>query len=208
VTLEGRKAFYFKCDVADDIALKEFVDQSFQFFGKINILISNAGRNVFKGAEECSLEDWDYNIRLNYRSHWLISKYCKPYLDMSDKAFILIMSSNHAYSTIPGSFPYNTTKAGLTGMVNALATEWGPHIRVVGLAPGFIETEGGESWFQQFDDPQAEKLKTIRRHPAGKLGTIEEVGAFCAFLASDYAGFITGVTYLMDGGRSSIMQDE
>jgi NAD(P)-dependent dehydrogenase (short-subunit alcohol dehydrogenase family) len=129
-------------------------------------------------------------------------------LKESNNGVIIVMTSNHAYHSIPGCFPYNVTKTALTGLVRALAIEWGPDIRVVGLAPGFIQTEGGEVWFESFADPEAEKDKTIKRHPAGKLGTVEEVGAFCAFLASDYARFITGTTYLMDGGRSAIMQDE
>jgi len=56
--------------------------------------------------------------------------------------------------------------------------------------------------------PDEEKLKTVNRHPAGKLGNVEKIVAICACLAGDYAGFITGTTYLIDGGRSAVMQDD
>jgi NAD(P)-dependent dehydrogenase (short-subunit alcohol dehydrogenase family) len=100
------------------------------------------------------------------------------------------------------------TKTALTGLVRSQAIEWGPEIRTVGVAPGFIETPGNNKWFESFSDAEAERNRTIKLHPAGKLGSVEEVGAFCAFLASEYAAFMTGTTYLMDGGRSALMQDE
>jgi NAD(P)-dependent dehydrogenase (short-subunit alcohol dehydrogenase family) len=93
-------------------------------------------------------------------------------------------------------------------LVRALAIEWGPSIRVIGIAPGFIETSGNDKWFESFPDAEAEHQRTISLHPAGKLGTAEEVGAWCAFLASDFAAFATGATYLIDGGRSALMKDE
>jgi NAD(P)-dependent dehydrogenase (short-subunit alcohol dehydrogenase family) len=149
-----------------------------------------------------------YNYKLNLSSHWAISKLCKPYLERSDNGVIIIMTSNHAFTSIPGCFPYNVTKTALTGLVRSLAMEWGPKIRTIGMAPGFIETPGNDKWFESFPDAEAERQRTIKLHPAGKLGTVEEVGAFCAYLATDYARFITGTTYLMDGGRSALMQDE
>ena len=73
--------------------------------------------------------------------------------------------------------------------------------------PGFIDTPGNQTWFESFPDAEVERQNTIDLHPVKKLGTTEDVGNFCAFLASDLATFISGTTYLMDGGRSAIMQD-
>lgn len=205
----GQKAFYHKCDITNPEEIALFIQAVFTHFGKIDILISNAGTNVFLGVDDCSLEDWTYNINLNLRSHWLVAKACKPYLEQSVfGGSVVIMSSNHAYSTIKGCFPYNTTKTALLGLVNALAVEWKNKVRVNGLAPGFIDTDGGDSWFNTFDDPEKEKENTIERHLVSELGTSDQVGAFCAFLSSGYASFITGTTYLMDGGRSAILQDD
>jgi len=120
---------------------------------------------------------------------------------------IILMTSNHAYATIPGCFPYNVTKTALTGLVRSLSVEWGPAVRTVGIAPGFIETKASEEWFDSFSDAEAERQRTISLHPVKRLGTPAEVGAWCVFLASDYAGFASGTTYLLDGGRSAVMQD-
>lgn len=204
----GVDAFYTEVDVTNNADLAKLVENTITKFGKIDILVSNAGVNVFKGAEKCTDEEWMHNHQLNLSSHWAISKLCKPHLEQSDNGVIIIMTSNHAFTSIPGCFPYNVTKTALTGLVRSLAMEWGPKIRTIGMAPGFIETPGNDKWFASFPDAEAERQRTIKLHPAGKLGTVEEVGAFCAYLATDYARFITGTTYLMDGGRSALMQDE
>ncbi|BBE16087.1 3-oxoacyl-[acyl-carrier protein] reductase [Aquipluma nitroreducens] len=204
----GVESLYTEVDVTKDADLEKLVENTVKRFGKIDILVSNAGVNVFKGAEKCTEEDWIYNHKLNLSSHWMVCKLCKPHLDKSGNGVIIIMTSNHAFSSIPGCFPYNVTKTALTGLVRSLAMEWGPKIRTIGMAPGFIETPGNDKWFASFPDAEAERQWTIKLHPAGKLGTVEEVGAFCAYLGSDYARFMTGTTYLMDGGRSALMQDE
>ncbi|MFW5995411.1 MAG: SDR family oxidoreductase, partial [Spirochaetia bacterium] len=120
---------------------------------------------------------------------------------------IVINGSNHAWSSIPGCFPYNAAKAALLGLVQSIAIEWGPRIRAVGVAPGFIDTPGNDTWFQSFEDPAEARRKTEAIHPAGRIGTVDEIGAVCAFLASSHASFISGVTIPVDGGRSALMQD-
>lgn len=204
----NRQVLYTALDVTDKEQLSSFVEQVGNHFGKIDIIISNAGLNIFKGVENCTDEDWARNHELNLASHWRLAKATKPWLGKSDSGVFVVMTSNHAFSTIKGCFPYNVTKTALTGLVKALAIEWGPKIRVVGLAPGFIETPGNDKYFESFNNPEEERLKTINLHPVGKLGTAEEVGTWCAFLASEFASFATGTTYLLDGGRSAILQDQ
>lgn len=202
-----RKAFYRSVDVTKSDQIEAFVAEATELFGGIDIVVSNAGVNVFKGVNKCTDEQWTQNMKLNLASHWHLAKACHPWLAKSRSGVFQIMTSNHAYATIPGCFPYNVTKTALTGMVRAMAIEWGPLVRVLGLAPGFIETSGNDKWFNSFPDSEAERRRTIDLHPAGKLGTVAEIGAWCAFMASDYAAFATGSTYLIDGGRSALLQD-
>ncbi len=194
-----RKCMYQKADVTSTEEIQSLVKNTVDKYGRIDILISNAGMNVFKGAEEASEGDWDFNMNLNLKSHWTIAKLCKPYLSESPNGVIIINSSNHAYSTIPGCFPYNVSKAGISGLVQSIAIEWGPDIRTIGIAPGFIVVESTKAWFDSFPDPGAELERTIQRHPAGKIGTPQDIGAFCAFLASDYSGFIQVLPTLSTG---------
>lgn len=206
LTALGVKSIYVKCNVSIEQDLQNLVDTAVNELGGIDILISNAGRNVFTGAENCTEQDWLHNMELNLKAHWQLAKLCKPHLEKKE-GVIIIMTSNHAFSSIPGCFPYNVTKTALTGLVRSLTIEWGPKIRTVGIAPGFIDTPGNQKWFDSFSDAAAERQRTIDLHPVKKLGTVDEIGGWCVFLASDYAAFAAGTTYLVDGGRSAIMQD-
>ena len=203
---QGVKALYTVCDVTKKTDLQKLIQNTVNAFSRIDILVSNAGQNIFKGAEKCDDDDWQHNINLNLASHWQLARLCKPYLEQNT-GVIIIMTSNHAFSTIPGCFPYNVAKTALTGLVRSLSIEWGPKIRTVGLAPGFIDTPGNQQWFNSFPDPERERQRTIDLHPVKKIGTPEETGAWCVFLASDYAAFASGATYLLDGGRNALMQD-
>lgn len=203
----GASSCYLSVDVTQPEALQEMTDTVVSRLGGIDILVSNAGRNVFEGALDCTEQEWAGNIELNLASHWRLARCCKPHLEKSDSGVIILMTSNHAFSTIPGSFPYNVAKTALTGLVRSLAIEWGPRIRTVGLAPGFIDTPGNQQWFDSFPDPEGERHRTAWLHPVKRIGTVAEIGAWCVFLASEFGGFASGTTYLLDGGRSALMQD-
>lgn len=203
----SEKTLYTQCDVTKEEDLQKFIQNTIETFGRIDVLVSNAGQNVFEGAANCDEAHWQQNMELNLGSHWRLSKLCKPYLEKNN-GVIIIMTSNHAYSSISGCFPYNVAKTALTGLVRSLAIEWGPAIRAVGIAPGFIDTPGNQKWFDSFPDPETERQRTIDLHPVKKIGSPEEIGAWCVFLASEYASFASGVTYLVDGGRTALMQDQ
>lgn len=205
----GRKALYVQGDLSHAETPAKLMQAVQSEWGALHVVISNAGRNIFKGAERCSEDDWDECMNLDLASHWRLAKAALPLLKAGDSApgCIVIMGSNHAHNTIPGCFPYNVAKAGLLGVVQALAIEWGQDVRTVGIAPGFIDTPGNDVWFDSFPDSAAERSRTEKSHPVGRLGSVEEIGALCAFLASPFGAFISGTTLLVDGGRSALMQD-
>jgi NAD(P)-dependent dehydrogenase (short-subunit alcohol dehydrogenase family) len=196
---------YTSCDVTKPKDLQNLVDRTVKKFGGIDVLVSNAGQNVFTNATDTTEADWQRNMDLNLASHWHLARLCRTHL-AANNGVIIIMTSNHAFSSISGCFPYNVAKTALTGLVRSLTIEWGPHIRTVGIAPGFIDTPGNQKWFDSFEDADSERQRTVDLHPVRKLGTVDEVGAWCVFLASNYAAFAAGTTYLVDGGRSALMQ--
>ncbi len=205
---EGRRALYHSADLADPAAAADWVVRAATALGGCDLLISNAGRNIFKGAEGCTEGDWGECMALDLAAHWRVARAAKPWLERASPGVVVVITSNHAFSTLPGCFPYNVAKAGLVALVQSLALEWGPAIRVVGVAPGFIDTPGNDTWFDSFPDPAAERKRTEQLHPVGRLGQPAEIGALCAFLASPLAGFISGTTLTVDGGRSARMQDD
>lgn len=203
----GRRAIYQQLDIAEAKSATKFVNFAAENLGGIDLVISNAGRNFFKGAENATEADWQANIDLNLAAHWRVAQAAKPFLDASPAPVVVIITSNHSLYTIPNSFPYNVAKAGLVAMVQSLAIEWGPHIRAVGIAPGFVDTPLAEAWFNEFPDPAAKRKQIEDLHPVGHLGTPEDVGALCAFVCSRLGANISGTTLLIDGGRGAVMQD-
>lgn len=207
VQKRGRRAFFQTLDIAQASSARAFVEWAATKLGGLDLVISNAGRNVFRGAEKTTEEDWATNLEINLAAHWRVAQAAKPYLDQARAPVIIIISSNHALYTMPNSFPYNVAKAGLVAMVQSLALEWGPRIRAVGIAPSYIDTPLAQAWFNGFPNPAAKRAQIGNLHPVGRLGTPQDIGALCAFLCSPLAGFISGNTILIDGGRNAVMQD-
>src|SRR5665647_2309259 len=185
----GKPPLYVQADVTKKKDLNNFIQSSIEQFGDINILASNAGANVFKGTEHCSEEEWTYNMNLNLESHWNLACLCKPYLEKDGNGIIIINTSSDSFNTLPGSFPYNIAKTGLKALIQSLTLEWGPNIRTVGVAPGFIDTSLTKAWFDSFPDPIAERKRTMENFPLKRLGTPEEIGGWFVFLSSKYASF-------------------
>lgn len=202
----GRPPLYVQADVTQPDDLARLVTETVAQYGRIDILASNAGTNVFAGIDGCSEAEWEMNLNLNLASHWRLARLCKPYLETAPGGGVIVVNAScHAYSSLPGCFPYNVAKTALMGLVRSLTLEWSPAIRTVGVAPGFIDTRLNEAWFNTFPDPAAERARTEAQFPMHRLGTPDEIGGWFVFLASDYARFSAGQTYLIDGGRSVVM---
>lgn len=193
---------YFKADMVVTEDIDGLVSDITGDYGRLDILVSNAGQNVFTGLENSTEKDWQFNLDLNLSAHWRLAKRCKSLLD-GNNGVIIVMASSHA----SGCAPYKIAKTALTGLVKSLARESGPGIRTIGIAPGFIDTSGNQQWFNSFIRTEEERQRTIDLHPVKKLGTIEEIGGWCVFLSSKYAGFASGTTYLIDGGRNAVLRD-
>lgn len=208
VAESGQTPLYVQADVTHLANLETLVAATLAHYGRLDVLASNAGANVFYGAEQCSREQWQSNLNLNLESHWQLARLCKPYLEKNGDGVIVINSSCHAFSTLPGCFPYNVAKTGLKALVQSLTIEWGPTIRTVGVAPGFIDTAITQAYFNSFADPVTERQKTVNRFPLKRLGTPDDIGAWFVFLSSHYAAYAAGQTFLIDGGKAAVLVDE
>lgn len=204
----GRRADYRVADLSRPEAARAWVSEAVTASGGCDVLVSNAGRNIFEGVSACTEAAWHECMNLDLAAHWRVAQVARPWLEQAAPGVVIVISSNHAYGTLPNCFPYNVAKAGLVALVQSIALEWGPAVRAVGIAPGFIDTAGNDEWFASFSDPAAERQRTEALHPVGRLGRPNEIAALCAFLATPWAGFINGTTLLVDGGRSARLQDE
>lgn len=199
VESQGRRAHYHQVDLSDPSAPGQWPPAAAEQLGGVDILVSNAGRSIFKGAEPCDDETWQECIDLNLAAHWRVAQAAKPYLEQGTDPVIIAIASIHAYTTVPRGFPYNVAKAGVVALIQSLALEWGPRIRAVGIAPGYIQVR----------PIPLERLDHLAQlHPVGHIGQPENIGSLCAFLASPWSSFTSGSTFLVDGGRVALMEDK
>jgi NAD(P)-dependent dehydrogenase (short-subunit alcohol dehydrogenase family) len=194
-------AHFVRADVRDPDDIDALVRATADTYGGIDVLVNNAGVQTETTATDAAMDDWEFVLETDFRSFWLCAKHAVEH--MSEGGAIVNMSSNHAFSTMPGLFPYNAVKAGINGMTRAMALELGPHgIRVNTVNPGWVEVERTR---EELSDDERQRVEEL--HPLGRLGTRADVAGTVAFLASDDAAFVTGTSVLVDGGRSAVMQD-
>ncbi|UCF92228.1 MAG: SDR family oxidoreductase [Desulfobacterales bacterium] len=197
---EGR-ALFVKTDVTSSESIRNMIAQTIETFGKLDVLVNNAGYHLSKSVEDISEEEWDFLINTNLRSTFLCSKYAIPYLRQT-RGNIITISSMVGQVGQPNAGAYTASKGGQIAMSKGMAIDLAPDgIRVNVICPGWIQTPLVEDWFNQQDDPEAWRQYVFDQHPLGRIGTIEECGRAALFLACDEdAAFITGITLDIEGG--------
>ncbi|HVD26341.1 MAG TPA: glucose 1-dehydrogenase [Gaiellaceae bacterium] len=175
-------------DLADREAPRRLVEETVAAFGRLDVLVNNAGLTLRKPALELTAEDFDSVFSVDVRGAFLASQAAAR--AMVEGGVIVNITSVHEHVPRPGFALYAPAKAALGMLTRSLALELAPKIRVVAVAPGVIATERNKE--------DAERLSP--EVPLGRAGTPEEVAAAVAFLVSEEARYVTGVSYLVDGG--------
>jgi NAD(P)-dependent dehydrogenase (short-subunit alcohol dehydrogenase family) len=206
--LGPQRTVFIEADVADRAAMETLVARTVERFGKIDILINNAGMNVFRDPLTVSEEDWKRCFAVDLEGAWNASRAVLPAMLAQGGGSIVNIASVHGHKIIPGCFPYPVAKHALIGLTRALGLEYAARgIRVNSISPGLIVTDMIERHFASFPDPEAERTREAALLPCKRLGTPEEVAATALFLASDEAPFINATDILIDGGRSQLYHE-
>ena len=188
-------AKYYAVDVGDHAAVQKIGAQILQDFGKIDILINNAGMMRDGLAMRMSLEDWDSVINTNLRGAFSFTQAVLRAMVKRRSGRIINISSVSGIMGNAGQTNYAASKAGLIGFTKSLARELaGRNITVNAVAPGFITTDMTAGLSDKVKETLHAKI------PLGKTGTPEDIANAVAFLASAEAGYITGQTLCVDGG--------
>lgn len=196
---KGREAFAIQADVSSvDDVIRMFGEIEKQW-GKLNILVNNAGVAHFSSFEEMAEEEWDRTLDVNLKGQFLCAREAVKLMKQKGGKIINISSvaSGGVGVGTAKMAHYVASKGGVVAMTEALAVEVAPYkINVNAIAPGFIETDMTK---ELIGDEKAKKA-FLGRIPWGRFGKPEDIGAAAAFLASDEADYVTGTVLYVDGG--------
>ncbi len=196
---EGIDAAFYPGDAADEAVAKRTVADVARRYGRIDILINNAGIGVKPAypVADMPAEAWDTMIHVHMKSTFLWSREVIPHMKAGGFGRIVnTCSMNFTGGGRPGVAHYSAAKAGILGFTQTLAKEVGPFgITANAIAPGYVET----ALIAQFSPEMRERLH--QQNPVGRMCQPQEVAALVAFLCSTHAGFINGEHVCMDGGR-------
>lgn len=197
-----------QADIVDAGAIAAAVEASERTIGPVNALINNAGVNVFHAPLETSEEEWQRCFDINLKGAWNCCKAVLPGMIAGGGGVILNIASTHAFTIIPGTFPYPLAKHALLGMTKSLGLEYaGRGVRVNALAPGYVSTQKVIDYWDSFPDPEAAKAETMKLHPGGRIATPEEIALAAIFMISDECPFMNATCLTVDGGLSVRQHD-
>jgi len=199
---DGAKAFFLATDVTRREAIAALIERAVATFGRLDIMLNNAGVALSAPILEMSDEIFDKTIAINLRAAFVGTQLAGRQMVKSGGGVIINMSSVNALLAIPGLAAYAASKGGLNQITKVAAIELAPHgIRVVAIGPGTILTELARK--AVMTDDEARRM-VLARTPIGRAGEPEEVASVASFLASDDASYITGQTIYPDGGRLAL----
>jgi NAD(P)-dependent dehydrogenase (short-subunit alcohol dehydrogenase family) len=208
IKLKGGRALFVETDVTDVASVASMADATLSTFGRIDILVANAGINVFHEPLETTDEEWRRCFSVDLDGVWHSARAVLPAMRVQASGSIVAIASCHSFAIIPNCFPYPVAKHGLLGLVRALGIQYAAEgIRVNAIAPGYIETQIAVDYWNTFEDPEAEKARTYNLHPPKRIGRPEEVAMTAVFLGSDEAPFINAACIVIDGGRSVLYHE-
>lgn len=204
----GTEALFVQTDVTSSHSCEAMAKHALERFGRIDILVANAGINVFHEPLETSEEEWRRCFSVDLDGVWHSMKAVLPSMRAEKSGAIVAIASCHSFSIIPSTFPYPVAKHGLLGLVRSVGVQYAAEgIRVNAIAPGYIETQIAIDYWETFADPQAERQRTYDLHPPRRIGKPEEVAMTAVFLGSDEAPFINAACIVIDGGRSVLYHE-
>ena len=197
----GGRATFVKTDVGDAAQAQRLIDRTLAAFGRLDVLINNAG--IIRTAEflEISEADFDAVLRVNLKGVFLVGQAAARAMVAQGKGAIVNMSSTNAVVAIPNQVPYATSKGGVNQLTKVMALALADKgIRVNAIGPGSILTD----LLQVVMRDEAARRKILSRTPMGRCGEPAEVAKVALFLASDDASYLTGQTIYPDGGRLAL----
>lgn len=197
---ETCKVIFYHIDLMVDNEIEELFKYVIDMYGRIDILINNAGIQIRNWAIDFEMEEFDKLMRVNLRAYYLCSKIAARYMKQQNCGSIVCISSVNSLQYHSKRSPYNISKAAINGLVGTLGVEWGRYnIRINAVAPGYVETDIMLSGIRSgiINESQIKSVIPMKRYVS-----VSEIGKAVRFLASDDSSAITGQVLCVDCGWS------
>lgn len=194
------QARFVKTDLAIAEDIVDLMFKTYDHYGKIDVLINNAGIQIWESPYELAVKDWDMVLNVNLRAYFLAAREAAKYMKMKEGGTIVNIASTRALMSEANSEAYAASKGGILALTHALSASLATdHIRVNAISPGWIATNGYSS-LREIDHKQ---------HFSGRVGKPVDIARACLFLTDPRNSFITGENLIIDGGmtRKMIYED-
>lgn len=190
---DSPEAHHLQGDLADPETVLRFCRLIKEETDRVDVLINNAALMIRTSPEELELADWERVLRTNLTAPFLLTRELAPLL-RKGLGRVINMTSTRAHMSEPDTESYSASKGGLLALTHALAVSLGPEIKVNCISPGWINTAG-------------ESLRDTdhNQHPAGRVGTTDDIVGTVDYLVSPQSGFVTGTEIVVDGGMTRKM---
>ncbi|MBA7654959.1 Gluconate 5-dehydrogenase [subsurface metagenome] len=197
---DGLNVISIPTDVSNESSIAAMVSKVVKDFGKIDVLVNNAGVIIRKAAEEMSREDWDHIMNTNLRGAFFCCQLVGREMIKQKKGKIINISSDASQRAMPERSVYATSKAGVSHLTRCLAVEWAKHnINVNAIGPGPTHTPLNKKYYEENPDKLQQTVQSI---PMGRMGDTSDYIGAAVFLASEASNFMTGQTLLVEGGST------
>lgn len=196
----GGQAIGLIGDITDAAQVQDCLARLRERFGPVTILVNNAGVTDFKPFEQLSVDDWRHVLEVNVIGTFIVTQACLPDMKAAGWGRIINISSSSAQSGSPYQVHYSASKGAMIAMTRSLAQEVGPlGITVNNVPPGSVmNTKMSEANSDKFGIEVADLARSL---PMRRTGVPDDIAAACAWLASEHAGYVTGQTIGINGGR-------
>lgn len=189
------KVLPIQTDISNEIAIKNVVDMAIKEFGKIDVLVNNAGIVIDREFEDRTVEDWKKTLDINLIAPFVLTKLVgKEMMKQKSGAIINISSTNGLNTYYPTSVDYDASKSGLISLTYDSAVQFAPYVRVNCVAPGWVNTEMNKELPEDFVKEETERILVKR------FAEPEEIAKVVVFLASEDASFVNSTVIKVDGG--------
>lgn len=197
----GGDAIFVLADVSRVADTQRMIQEAVNEFGKLNILVNNAGIELVRRTLETTEEEWDRVNAVNLKGVFFSSKAAIPEIAKSGGGSIINISSVNAVNGLPDLVAYSATKGGVLAMTIAMAKDVAPmNIRVNAILPAAVDTPMLRTYLNSQPDPEKALAEMINRHLLKRIGSPDDIAKAALYLASDDAQWVTGIALVVDGG--------